>query len=252
MALRGVVKHRPGAPGFRLQIGRFDIRPGDRLAIVGPSGSGKSTLIDLLALALAPDAGTSFWVADRPDPMAPAAPRRDVLAAWRSDDRATLAHLRGRLFGYVVQTGGLLPFLPVRANIVLSQRLSGRGDADWAAELAHRLGIADLLDRMPARLSVGQRQRVAVARALAHRPAILLADEPTASLDPVNAERVMDALCGLVAQAGAALVLATHDSALAGRYGFAERRIGQTVDAGGVASHLADPAVAPEAGEARP
>lgn len=242
MVLKGVEKARPGSPGFRLVVERLEIRPGDRLAVVGPSGSGKSTLIDMLALALAPDRVDRFWVADAPPDGVGPPDRRDVKRAWDAGARSDLARLRGRLFGYVVQTGGLLPFLTVASNIALSQQVAGRHDADWIAELARRLGISDLMGRLPAQLSVGQRQRVAVARALAHRPPILLADEPTASLDPVNAERVMTALTALVADSGAALVLVTHDAALAGHYDLTLHRIEPASAGDEVVSRLVPPA----------
>ncbi|MCA8933760.1 MAG: ATP-binding cassette domain-containing protein [Rhodospirillaceae bacterium] len=252
MVLKGVQKVRPGSPGFRLVVDRLEIRPGDRLAVVGPSGSGKSTLIDMLALALAPDLAGRFWVADAPADGVGPADRRDVKRAWDAGARSDLARLRGRLFGYVVQTGGLLPFLSVAANIALTQRVAGRPDPDWIAELARRLDLTDLMARLPAQLSVGQRQRVAVARALAHRPPILLADEPTASLDPVNAERVMTALTALVADSGAALVLVTHDAELAGRYDLTVHRIVPAGAGDEVVSHLVPPAPppAPPAAEA--
>ena len=213
VSLRGVEKVRTGEPGFRLSVGSFDLGAGEVVACVGPSGSGKSTLIDLLALALKPDEGERFVLAH------PSGQAIDVLAAWRARDRAALARWRGRHVGYVAQTGGLLPFLTVGGNIGLTQKLAGRRDAEWAAHLADRLGLSSHLRRWPERLSVGQRQRVAIARALASRPALVLADEPTASLDPANAEIVMDLFLHLVADSGAALVLVTHDAELARAFG---------------------------------
>ena len=249
MVLKAVEKDRPGTPAFRLVIDRLEIRRGQRLAVIGPSGSGKSTLIDVLALALAPTRADRLRVVDpdaghRPRPGRHRPVHHDVAAAWGRGDRALLAGLRGRLMGYVLQTGGLLPFLTAGQNIALTQQIAKRVDQEWAAGLAERLGLTGYLDRYPAQLSVGQRQRVAVARALAHRPAILLADEPTASLDPVNADLAMQALCGLVTDAGAALVLVTHDAGLADRHGLSPVVIRPQAMPDGVVSRVAWPAEA--------
>jgi putative ABC transport system ATP-binding protein len=204
--LRGVAKRRQGADrAFELHVGDLTLHPGRSLALVGPSGCGKSTLIDLLALALEPDSAEAFAVADgRGEEV-------DVAALWRTRRLDRLAGLRARRFGYVLQTGGLLPFLSVGENIALPQRLAGGRDPARVRELAGRLGIADMLGELPGRLSVGQRQRVAIARALAHRPPVVLADEPTASLDPINAAAVFGLFLELVAEEGASLVVATHD-----------------------------------------
>ena len=199
---------------FTLQVPALALAPGGALALVGPSGCGKSTLIDLLALALAPDPGGRFrlrvgggqrWL--------------DVGRAWAEGHADLLGRARALTLGYVLQTGGLLPFLSAGRNIALPAEIAGRHDPAWIAELAQRLGIAALLAEMPARLSVGQRQRVAVARALAARPPLVLADEPTAALDPANAEVVMGLLVEATRLAGAALLLATHDRGLVQRHG---------------------------------
>lgn len=210
----GLKRRVSGDRTFELSVPRLTLGPGRAIAVVGPSGSGKSTLIDLLAMALKPDQATSFRFTD---------PRTgtvtDLMAAWRGRRLDALARLRSRNFGYVLQTGGLLAFLSVRANILLPQRLTGAADPARVEALAQRLGIDGLLDQPPGRLSVGQRQRVAIARALAHGPAIVLADEPTAALDPVNGQAVMDLFMALTETARVALVMATHDAALVRRYG---------------------------------
>ena len=205
-----VAKRRQGADRtFELHVDALTVHHGSAFALVGPSGSGKSTLIDLLALALKPDSGDAFGLSTDNDSAAV-----DVLGLWRADKLDRLAHLRARHFGYVLQTGGLLPFLTVGNNIALPQRLVGNPDRARVRDLAERLGIAETLSDLPGRLSVGQRQRVAIARALAHRPAIVLADEPTASLDPINAGAVFELFLELVAEDGAALVVATHDRSM--------------------------------------
>jgi putative ABC transport system ATP-binding protein len=223
--LEGVAKLRPGRDrSFRLEVPRLSLRPGQALALVGPSGCGKSTLIDLLALALAPDAAERFQ-------LRPGGGERwfDVGAAWRAR-RSKLAPVRAETCGYILQTGGLLPFLDVAGNIALPAEIAGRAAREAVQALAERLGIAPLLHEQPQRLSVGQRQRVAIARALAHAPPLVLADEPTAALDPANAETVMRLLLETVAQQGAALVLATHDRALAERFGLPLGGFGLTAD----------------------
>src|SRR5690606_23384060 len=167
--------------------------------LVGPSGSGKSTLLDLLALVLAPDPGGEMLlrVGER---------EIDLLRLWRDGRQERLAQLRSRELGYVLQTGGLLGFLDVRRNIGLSRALLGMLDDGSVLRLAQQLEIAEQLDKYPAALSVGQRQRVGIARALAHGPRLLLADEPTASLDPLNAARVQQLLLEQ-SQAGNACLL---------------------------------------------
>lgn len=191
---------------YTVVLDHLVVEPGDRIALTGPSGVGKSTLIDLLALALAPDRAGRFTLTVGGDGI-------DLAALWRRGGRgrAALTALRARMIGYVPQSGGLLPYLSVEANIALTQHLSRRPDPARIRHLAERLDIADLLGRKPATLSVGQRQRVAIARALAHRPLLLLADEPTASVDPVRAAAILDLLIETAREAGTALVLASHD-----------------------------------------
>ncbi|RPO64990.1 ATP-binding cassette domain-containing protein [Pseudomonas aeruginosa] len=169
--------HGAGRQRYRLRVPALELRAGRQLAIVGPSGCGKSTLLDLLALALAPDPGGrfEFLAGERP---------QDIAALWRDGRQDRLAALRRQHCGYVLQSGGLLEFLDVRRNIGLPCALLGAPSAERVQALAERLEIGDQLDKKPAALSVGQRQRVAIARALAHAPRLLLADEPTAALDP--------------------------------------------------------------------
>ncbi len=194
---------------------RLDVARGARLALIGESGSGKSTLLELLAMILQPDASGRF--AFRPRVQEPAI---DLADAWRRRDADALGDLRSRHLGYVLQTGGLLPYLSVRANIELPRALLGLAPGDSAQRLAGRLGLSQQLDRYPAALSVGQRQRVAIARALAHEPPIVIADEPTAAIDPPNAERIMRLMTELADEFDVTLIVATHAQALAERTGF--------------------------------
>jgi len=213
--LAGVVRTQAsGAARFVLEIPALRLRAGEAVALVGPSGAGKSTALDLAALALAPDRADRLAVAGT-----------DAAALWRAGDREALANLRARAIGYVTQTGALLPFVSVGRNIALTQHLSGQHDPALVARLAERLGIATELDKPPAALSVGQRQRAAIARALAHRPALVLADEPTAALHPEMADAVLALLVEHCAAQGAALLVATHDAERAAAHGLGLRRV---------------------------
>jgi putative ABC transport system ATP-binding protein len=197
-----------GDSGFTLEVASLVLSAGESVAVVGPSGCGKSTLIDILALLRRPAAVRSFELLGE-----------DVAARWASGGADGCAALRAERIGVVLQTGGLLPSLTVWENVTLSQQLLDRSDAAWASALLHALGIGMLARRFPAQLSIGQRQRVAVARALAHRPALVLADEPTAALGAEHAGAALDLLLALTRTAGAALVVASHDTALLRAHG---------------------------------
>lgn len=209
LSLRGVTKaYRGDAAPFALEVPEFDVMPGEALALAGPSGSGKSTLLMMLALASPPDAGDFAFAG------------ADIARLWRDGRRDALAALRARRIGVVPQTGGLLPYLTVAGNIALTQRIAGCEDAARVRMLAAELGIAAQLRKRPAELSVGQRQRVSIARALAHRPALVLADEPTASVHPELADAVLALLRRECVASGAALLVATHDPDRAARAGY--------------------------------
>ena len=182
------------------------------LALTGPSGCGKSTALDVLAGILRPDDGDgSRFLLHTADG------ETDMLALWRAGRLDALARLRGKHLGYVLQTGGLLPFLSARDNILLPCRCLGimgrRLEAVW--NMATALGIDRLLLQMPASLSVGERQRVAIARALAHGPAIVLADEPTAALDPDQSRKVLGIFADLARQQGTTVIMVSHDPQMA-------------------------------------
>ena len=140
----------------------------------------------------------------------------DIADLWARADRDAMTRTRARYFGYVLQTGGLLPFLDIYENRHIppaarpSLPWTGVGDLEF-------LGIGHLSRRMPARVSIGERQRAAAARALAHGPKIVLADEPTASLDPTSAERVMELFVRLAAELAITLVVVSHDRTLVER-----------------------------------
>jgi putative ABC transport system ATP-binding protein len=172
-------------------------------AIVGPSGCGKSTLLGMLAGLALPTAGSVFI--GTTDLTALTEPRR--------------AALRKARIGMVFQADNLLPALTVAQNIRLQLALCGDTDqaAARTAQLLDQLGLAMLADRLPDQLSGGQRSRVAVARAIIHRPAVILADEPTGALDTDNASAVIDLLLTVRVRLGATLVIVTHDPTIAAR-----------------------------------
>jgi len=234
MSLREVRKTRGhGGQRYSLVIARLDLAPGQQLGLIGPSGCGKSTLLDLLALVLSPDECQRFDLATDEGHV-------DVAGLWRARQQNRLARLRSRQVGYVLQTGGLLSYLDVRSNIGLPRKLLGMDDDGRVEQLAAQLEVSEQLDKRPHALSVGQRQRVSCARALAHNPALVLADEPTAALDPLNALRVMQLLLGRSRELGACCVIATHDEQLAREAGLQFLRITCVRDAdGGVTATLA-------------
>ncbi|WP_342649946.1 ABC transporter ATP-binding protein [Pseudomonas sp. REB1044] len=231
--VQGVRKTRgQGAQRYSLEIGELHLAAGARVALVGPSGCGKSTLLDLLALVLAPDAAERFSL--ELDGAA-----QDIAGLWRARQLDRLAALRSRHLGYVLQAGGLLGFLDVRGNIRLPRQLLGLADDGGVERLAAALDVSDQLDKRPADLSLGQRQRVSCARALVHAPTLLLADEPTAALDPLNAERVMQLLLRQAEAHRVTCVIATHDETLARNAGLRVLRMQCRRDAdGGVTTTL--------------
>jgi putative ABC transport system ATP-binding protein len=175
------------------------VAAGERVALTGESGSGKSTLLHLIAGLDRPDGGTI-----------------DVAGTSITDlNEAGLAALRRDRLGLVFQQFNLIPSLSVRDNLAFQSRIAGRHDAAWQAELAERLGLGGCLDRYPEQLSGGQQQRVAIGRALAVKPLLLLADEPTGNLDEATADDVLALTRDLVAQTGCGLLMVTHSIRLA-------------------------------------
>jgi putative ABC transport system ATP-binding protein len=177
----------------------LDIAAGERVALTGESGSGKSTLLHLIAGLDAADGGEIRLAG--------------VSVSELSD--AGRAALRRDQLGLVFQQFNLIPSLSVRDNLVFQSRIAGRHDANWHAELVERLGLGDLLGRYPEQLSGGQQQRVAIGRALAVKPLLLLADEPTGNLDEATADDVLALTRDLVARTGCGFLMVTHSTRLA-------------------------------------
>ena len=205
LSLKNLRKERleTATSGYALTIGELNINAGDKIILTGPSGSGKSTILDILGLVLKPDSGDEFF-------LNLSGTHFDLLNVWSRNQLEELAKVRRKL-GYVLQTGALLPYLSARQNILVSLQMEANADKNFLAELADRLGITRLLDKLPAQLSVGERQRVAIARAIIKKPLLILADEPTAALDPTHAAIVMDLFTSMVDSLQLTLVLVTHD-----------------------------------------
>ena len=194
----------------------LDVTPGEALAVVGTSGSGKSTLLALLAGLDTPTAGSVRL--DGHD-----------LYALDEDQRA---ELRGRSLGFVVQSFQLLPALTALENVMLPLELAERADAeDLARAMLGRVGLGERLHHYPKHLSGGEQQRVALARAFVVRPKLLLADEPTGSLDAQSGNAVIALLFELNREYGTTLVLVTHDEALAARCARTVRLVGGRIAA---------------------
>src|SRR6202166_1597887 len=178
----------------------LSVAAGERVALSGESGSGKSTLLHLIAGLDRPDGG-EITLADTPV--------SDLTDAGR-------AALRRDRVGLVFQQFNLIPSLNVGDNLAFQSRIAGRHDPAWHAELVERLGLGGLLRRYPEQLSGGQQQRVAIGRALATKPLLLLADEPTGNLDETTADDVLALTRDLVARTGCGFLMVTHSLHLAG------------------------------------
>jgi putative ABC transport system ATP-binding protein len=178
------------------------VAAGEVVAILGPSGSGKSTLLHCLAGVLRPDSGQVTTEGRRIDRL-PAGAR---------------ARLRRERFGFVFQFGQLVPELSARENVMLPLLLGGARRRSARAEATawlDRVDLGGLGDRLPGELSGGEAQRVAVARALVHRPRVVFADEPTGALDSLAGETVMELLTGAAREQGLAMLLVTHEPRIA-------------------------------------
>jgi len=205
LSVRGVTRTYDTATGGLtvLKGVDLDIMPGEIVGLIGPSGSGKSSLLHAAGLLERPTSGEI---------------RIDGADVGALDERAR-THIRLASIGFVYQFHHLLAEFDARDNVALPLRIAGIGQdqaRERASEVLTALGLGARLTHQPAQLSGGEQQRVAVARALANRPRLLLADEPTGNLDPATSQSVFEALQRLVKETGVAALIATHNMELAG------------------------------------
>lgn len=191
-----------------LDIANFSIAAGEQTVLIGESGGGKTTLLHCIAGIVAPDSGSV---------------NIDGIEATRLSE-AGRDRVRAAKLGYVFQTFNLLAGFTALENVRLGMTFaSGKYDLQHAVELLQKVGLGDRLHYKPAALSVGQQQRVAVARALANRPKLLLADEPTANIDPANQQKIIDLLRQCCRDEQIAMLLVTHSMAIADQFDRVEK-----------------------------
>jgi putative ABC transport system ATP-binding protein len=211
LSIRGLRKSYVEPGGRRLpilNIEHFEIADAEQVVLIGSSGGGKTTLLNVIAGITAADSGQ--LLIDGTDVLKLSEPARDRFRAQR--------------IGYVFQTFHLLPAFTALENVLLGMSFSGQGaDRKHALNLLVRVGLEHRLHHRPAKLSVGEQQRVAVARALANRPSLLLADEPTANVDPANQELVLKLIREACRENNVSLLLVTHSMEVAGQFERVER-----------------------------
>ncbi|MDZ4109577.1 MAG: ABC transporter ATP-binding protein [Brevundimonas sp.] len=205
LSVRGVTRtYETASGGLTVLKGvDLDVMPGEVVGLIGPSGSGKSSLLHAAGLLERPTSGEI---------------RIDGEDVGGLPERAR-THIRLARIGFVYQFHHLLAEFDARDNVALPLRIAGVGQVqarERAGEVLTALGLGERLTHQPAQMSGGEQQRVAVARALANRPRLLLADEPTGNLDPATSQTVFEALHRLVKETGVAALIATHNMELAG------------------------------------
>ena len=201
------LEFRYGSQGFSLRVDDLEIPRGQKLALVGPSGSGKTTFLDLVAGIQLPEKGSIFF---------------NEIETTRLNEKKR-RDLRSASFGLVFQEFELLEYLSVADNILLPFLInrslaSKKKKSHDVQQVADQVGIGDKLHRRPKQLSQGEKQRVAICRALIHKPVALLADEPTGNLDPANKTRIMNLLIDQAEENEATLIVVTHDQSLLDRF----------------------------------
>ncbi len=197
-----------GRPLPILDIPEFILQSGEQAALLGPSGGGKTTLLNVIAGITMPDSG---------------AVTVDGIDLTRLHEVGR-DRFRAQKIGFVFQTFNLLPAFTALENVLLGMSFSGkRVDRRRAEELLGKVGLSHRLDHRPARLSVGEQQRVAVARALANRPSLLLADEPTANVDVKNQQTILDLIASACRENNISLLMVTHSLEVSGQFSRVEK-----------------------------
>lgn len=200
--LRKTFRAPDGTSHLVVDVGDFGLDEHTQLALAGESGSGKSTFLNLIAGILKPDAGAIQF--DRVDVATLSEAQRD--------------RLRATELGYIFQTFNLLQGYTCLENVLLGMSFGAGVDRAFAEQLLCRVGLQEKLDHRPRQLSTGQQQRVAVARALANKPKLVLADEPTGNLDHKNARESLELIRETCRENGAALLLVSHDREVLGQF----------------------------------
>ena len=186
-----------------LNIANFALQSGEQAALLGPSGGGKTTLLNVIAGITMPDSGSV---------------KIDDIDVTRLHEVGR-DRLRAQKIGFVFQTFNLLPAFTALENVLLGMSFSGKKvDRRRAEELLDKVGLSHRLHHRPMKMSVGEQQRVAVARSLANRPSLLLADEPTANVDVKNQQTILDLICGACRENNVSLLMVTHSLEVAGRF----------------------------------
>lgn len=210
LELTGIRKSYPLPDGGRLpilNIDRFQLAKGEQMALLGQSGGGKTTLLNVISGITVPDAGRVVL---------------DGVELSRLPE-AGRDRFRALKIGFVFQTFNLLPAFTALENVLVGMSFGGGADRSRALDLLKRVGLERRSGHRPAQMSVGEQQRVAVARALANRPSLLLADEPTANVDPRNQQAVLDLIRESCAEGGVSLLLVTHSHEAAGQFSRVDR-----------------------------
>ncbi len=197
-----------GQPLPILSISQFSLQSGEQTVLLGESGGGKTTLLNVIAGITMPDSGSVTI---------------DGIDITRLHEVGR-DRFRAQKIGFVFQTFNLLPAFTALENVLLGMSFSGKKvDRLRAIELLGKVGLEHRIDHRPTRMSVGEQQRVAVARALANRPSLLLADEPTANVDVKNQKTILDLICGACRENNVSLMMVTHSLEVAGRFSRVEK-----------------------------